>query len=752
MDKKIYNYKEKRKLSKINEVNKQKPRNQKSKDLIYFKSSAKSNEKKMILKINKNNQPYKLNPTKYKTINQNSYQNLRGTKNQTNNLYLKTDFNNNVNIFKNKSKPKQKLKLALTEPNKLQAFYPNMLSKNKINNVRDKFEENNYGDLPLVPSLSKTQNFVNNKKIYKEDSEINIEYQNLLQIWEETGVIKNYMKNFEIVNLNNINEDNKDEILQIIKAEIIQMTKFKNDIIKTMKLIEKREEEIKTLKNLDKKYSNFNIYLNFEDESDAKNMLDDKVIKANKDEIETEIHKSLTSLRLKGINVVNQIRKIKMKYSNLITIGKIDIDYLNNKYGYDKNYLIKLISDLDFLKDSNIRNLYHFSSKGQDPFLLSLSTKSYKTDLMSSAKSRETPNDFFSDFEENELNSKNDNKDNNNNTLIIDGKKYKTLSITKEIWEIIKKLMYYLSQEILFHMVKLEQEEMNDLSTHQINREHSSLNCTPNLFENNNLNMNVVKNTNKENLINPSRAIANLKSMDKKEYNKLFFNKTLANSKSNNEKRIIKRSEKMNIFLKLNKDIELFEKKLRGDKYIDSDDNDQDLNDIFNILHKNKKNKEQNNMNKDDTVLPKIGSHKDIKKLVIRTNTSDYFKPKEVEEKQEEEEAKKKKTKRPTIIVEEKILAKRKKEELVSSEIERRIKIEIDKKIKSIEDSITNQMKLKMEQNQKRLQKESKLIEEEKKKLEKFLEQQKNLRILEEQKREKLALEHQKELEKKKWI
>ena len=32
------------------------------------------------------------------------------------------------------------------------------------------------------------------------------------------------------------------------------MTKFKNDIIKTIKLIEKREEEIKTLKNLDKKY------------------------------------------------------------------------------------------------------------------------------------------------------------------------------------------------------------------------------------------------------------------------------------------------------------------------------------------------------------------------------------------------------------------------------------------------------------------------------------------------------------------
>ena len=94
------------------------------------------------------------------------------------------------------------------------------------------------------------------------------------------------------------------------------------------------------------------------------------------------------------------------------------------------------------------------------------------------------------------------------------------------------------------------------------------------------------------------------------------------------------------------------------------------------------------------------------------------------------------------------MLAKRKKEEYIYTEVERRVKIEVDKKIKLIEDSITSEMKQKMELNQKRLQAESKLIEEEKKKLEKFIETQKNLRLLDEQRRAKLVLERQEELQK----
>ena len=738
MDPLIQNYKEKGKISKPHQTNYKKTSNSFKKDIIYYKTLGQNFESNEKMKKLINKPSNKLTSAKYRQLIQHTnYSNnkIRGLNmNLPNKIYLKTNEKEKKN--KEKSKPSNyKLKLTLTDNNKLRISHSNFKTQNNMKNINDNFTKKLSAELPLVQNkLNKKNIDKNNNKLFKEDSELNSEYQKLRQIWEETGVTKSFIKNFEKIN-NKINMDNSEDMQQIIKAEINQMTQFKNDIIKTVKLIEKREEEIKNIKNLDKKFSNFNIYLNFEDESDTKNMLNTKDVMVNKNEIEDEIHKSLSALRIKGINVVNQIRKIKMKYSNFINIGKIDIDILNDKYGYDKNYLIQLINDLDFLKDSNLKHIYHFSEKGQDPFLLSLSSKSQKTNFLSNSISRETQNDFFTDLDEDELITKveNDNKD--NTTIIIGGKKYKTLPITKDIWSIVKKLMYYLSQEILFNMVKLEQEEMNNVSTHhQPDKEHSSLNCTPNIIDKQNINKE--KNNNKDYIKNPSKAIANLKSMDSNKYNQLFFNKTLMNSKSNNEKRIIKKSEKMNIFLKLNKDIEFFEKKLRGEKIIDLEDNkDKDYIDIFNILHKKPKNnknnnKQINNKKEKESNLPKIGNHEDIKKLVIRTNTNDYFKEKEEEP---EKEPPKKKGKRPTIIVEEKMQAKKKKEESILTEVERRIKIEVDKKIKLIEDSIIKEMNQKMEINQKRLQKESKLIEEEKKKLEKFLETQKNLRIIEEQ-------------------
>ena len=103
--------------------------------------------------------------------------------------------------------------------------------------------------------------------------------------------------------------------------------------------------------------------------------------------------------------------------------------------------------------------------------------------------------------------------------------------------------------------------------------------------------------------------------------------------------------------MKLNKDIEFFEKKLRGEKIDDSDDK-KDFIDIFNLLNEKPKKKEIKVINKNGMNFPKIGSNKSLKKLVIRTNTSDYFK--------EEEEKPKKKKKANAQIVEEKMLANKK--------------------------------------------------------------------------------------------
>ena len=755
MDDKIYNYKEKGNNFQNNQLNMKRTRNSFKNDIINCKTSSQKTNMSLKIKTNKLKELNKYNSSNYKTLNQFRANKSKPKEKQLNNVFLKTNLNNNINTTRSINKLKHskiKTKILLTEPNKKKTPSSNLKFQHKINNLKSKNNIKKNIDLPMITDINtenkrKNENFI----LFVDNSEINIEYEKLKKIWEETGVTKTFIKNFEIINNKNINNDNLEEVLQIIKAEIFQMNQFKNDLMKSLKLVEKREEEIKNLKNLDKKYSNLNIYLNFEDESDANNMLHDKDIMMNKNELENEIHKSLSALRFKGINVVSQIRKLKMKYSHFLNIGKIDINYLTEKYGYDKNYLIKLITDLDFLKDSNIKNLYNFSHKGQDPFLLNLSSKMPNSDLISSFMSKETQNDFFSELEDYELNSKNyNNIDDSNKNIIINGKKYKTLPMTKEVWEIIKKLMYYLSEEILFNMVKLEKEEKNNLITNNINNENNTLNQSPSLIEKNNVNEikninNNVKNT-QVNQINPSKVISNLKLSDINKYNQLFFNKTITNSKSNNERRLLKRNENKNIFLKLNKDIEFIEKKLRGVKNddLDDDNNEKDFIDIFKILHKKPKSKEINLVSQNVKPFPKIGSNKTLKKLVIRTNTADYFK----EPKPEPKEESKKKSKRYSKIVEDKLQSKRKKEESIINEVESRLKLEIDKRIKSIEDSITNELKEKMEINKKRLEEKSKLIEEEKKKLETFLENQKNLRIIEEQKREKLALDRQVELEK----
>ena len=62
-----------------------------------------------------------------------------------------------------------------------------------------------------------------------------------------------------------------------------------------------------------------------------------------------------------------------MRYEHLLNAGKVDLDYLKVKYGFDKDYLLKLKTDLDFLKETDIGDLYHFSLKGKDPFLVSIS-------------------------------------------------------------------------------------------------------------------------------------------------------------------------------------------------------------------------------------------------------------------------------------------------------------------------------------------------------------------------------------------
>ena len=153
--------------------------------------------------------------------------------------------------------------------------------------------------------------------LFEQDPEIMSEYEDLKILWSELGITDNFIRNFELMNNNRNN--NRDDILQIILTEKKQMVKFKNELMRVIREIEKREDDIRTLKRLERKFPNLRIYHNFKNESDVKEQLKNKDL-ISREELEKNIHATLQSLRLKGINTVNQIKKFKMNYSYLMNI------------------------------------------------------------------------------------------------------------------------------------------------------------------------------------------------------------------------------------------------------------------------------------------------------------------------------------------------------------------------------------------------------------------------------------------------
>ena len=311
--------------------------------------------------------------------------------------------------------------------------------------------EFNYPHITLNTANSQVNNvpFQRRRKIvYEEDNELAGEYEKLRKIWKEVGVTDAYIDNFEAVTNNENNS--KEEILQSLKNEEQQMIKFKEEMLKVVSEIIKRENDIKNIIEINKKYLNVKTRINL---SPKRNIKNNNFIKEKEDtneenekeesdndkrkelieekkKIEEEIERCLNSLRLHGINVVAALKKFNMRYENLLNAGKVDLDYLKKKFGFDKDYLLKLKTDLDFLKDSDIGDLYHFSLKGKDPFLISIS------------------------IDEQE----------NNKDIIYEKYKYKILPMSEDMAKQVKLYNHLLNEVEIFTMMKNDYSISNNYS------------------------------------------------------------------------------------------------------------------------------------------------------------------------------------------------------------------------------------------------------------------------------------------------
>jgi len=85
------------------------------------------------------------------------------------------------------------------------------------------------------------------------------------------------------------------------------------------------------------------------------------------------------NIRVLSINIINYFNKVREASSYYIMGGKFNLDNLSSGFNYDRNYLIKMKNDTDFLRNSLLGKYFNFYHDS-DPFLISIAEKYEKED------------------------------------------------------------------------------------------------------------------------------------------------------------------------------------------------------------------------------------------------------------------------------------------------------------------------------------------------------------------------------------
>ena len=181
-----------------------------------------------------------------------------------------------LKIYKNNSK---NFKTIQNRPTSVKQKQNNFIYQQKR-----KGTELNYPHITLTSVNSQNNNIPlqrRRKIIYEEDNELAEEYGKLRNIWREAGVTDVYIDNFETITNNQNN--NREEILLSLKNEKQQMIKFKEEMLKVVSEIIKRENDIKNIKELNKKYLNLKTRININANIPKRNIKNNNFIKDKKE-------------------------------------------------------------------------------------------------------------------------------------------------------------------------------------------------------------------------------------------------------------------------------------------------------------------------------------------------------------------------------------------------------------------------------------------------------------------------------------
>ena len=307
--------------------------------------------------------------------------------------------------------------------------------------------------------------FVRNRTSYFKNSDLgeeNINDEHFAEIellWDELGITDEYQDQFELYLGTINNSERKKNFLLLEKNNLI---KVKEALIKFGKEKRNRLKNIELLKKLN------------------------NTIKQNKNEqkINKELLKQIVdcikTLRINSVNVVNNLIKVRESLNCFSLEDKINFNKINKNYYFDNNYLLKMNSEMSFLKYSEIDKIFEKNDPDQniDAFLT----------IYNNIKNKE--NEKISNM------------------------------ITKELSNAIEKSRYYIMQDSFLNNIKmrkiLKRNRNNGPKTHNKNL-LSQMTLT-----------NCYKDTSSNNFIDAK--LHKLKSELGKNYNNIFLNSNRQNS------------------------------------------------------------------------------------------------------------------------------------------------------------------------------------------------------------------------------
>lgn len=177
---------------------------------------------------------------------------------------------------------------------------------------------------------------------------------NLEKIWDDFGINNQYRNFFKY-----IYKELEPSYKQELYLKEIEETKSVENCVKDFKyFINQRKEVLSEIKILNN---------NLEQELLSKNQ-------NGKEVILNQISDKIISLREHTVNICKSMRKLKYYIFSINNLDKYNFDFISKKFDFDKNYLIKMKSELKFLREGFAK--YYFNIENdQTPFLLKASDK-----------------------------------------------------------------------------------------------------------------------------------------------------------------------------------------------------------------------------------------------------------------------------------------------------------------------------------------------------------------------------------------